>query len=83
MWREIITSNYNVDNHLSTPPIHFPSSEEDEEQATDTDNLSDASHGETKNKSACSVARATGQFASASAMAGGEEFNADDEGDGT
>ncbi|KIM54119.1 hypothetical protein SCLCIDRAFT_31365 [Scleroderma citrinum Foug A] len=83
MQREIIASNYDVDNHPSTPPINFSSSKEDEEQATDTDKLSDAPRGETKTKSACSVARATGQFASTSAMAGSEEFDADDEGEGT
>jgi len=32
-WREIATGNYDLDNHLSTPPLNFPSSDKDREQA--------------------------------------------------
>ena len=83
MQREIITGNYNMDNHLSTPPLDFPFSEEDEEQATDTGKMSDVSHKKTKNKTACPAAKAARPFVSTSGMAGGEGSDADDEGENT
>ena len=84
MWREIITGNYDMDNHPSTPPLDFPSSsEEDEEQATDTGKMSDVSRKKTKNKTACPAAKAARPFVSTSGMAGSEGSDADDEGEDT
>ena len=76
--------NYDMDNHLSTPPLDFPSSsEEDEEQATDTGKMSDVSHKKTKNKTACPAAKAARPFVSTSGTAGSEGSDANDEGEDT
>ena len=84
MWREIITGNYDMDNHPSTPPLDFPSSsEEDEEQATNTGKMSDVSRKKTKNKTACPAAKAARPFVLTSRTAGGEGSDADDEGEDT
>ncbi|KIN96491.1 hypothetical protein M404DRAFT_33196 [Pisolithus tinctorius Marx 270] len=62
--REICAGNYDTDNHPSTPPLHSPSSSEEEDGAADTKGNTDSSvtrrHREAKGKS-CSLANTSSE----------------------